>query len=217
MAVRLPVLAEKEFLDRLQLSESSELGSGAVRALIAHYEELRRWAQRLALVGGGEADVIVERHYAESLAAVPLLGAAATLLDLGSGAGFPGCVLAAARPELDVWLVESRARKGAFLRAASAKAKLSCRVVDARVSRRHPVTERVQAASIDVVTVRGVRVDSDIWRGLEPALADGARVLRWEGDGVVEPWPRAEMGRTVELPGRGRKIQEWLCLEEVTQ
>lgn len=153
---------------------------------------------------------MIERHYVESLRALPLLEDAAVVLDLGSGAGFPGWVLAAARPDLDVWLVESRSRKAAFLRAASARARLSCRIVDARVSKRQGVTRAVQQGSIDLVTVRGVRIDQDTWDGLAPGLAPGARILRWEGVAPVEPWPNARAGRKVDLGGQARSIREWI-------
>ena len=211
MAAHLEELSKSCFLERL---ESSCCGPGSrdlVEPLHAHYEELRRWARRLALVGAGEAKTIVERHYVESLRALPLLDGASTVLDLGSGAGFPGWVLAAARPDLEFWLFESRGRKASFLRAASARAQVSCRVVDARVSRRHPVTEAVPGATIDLVTVRGVRINRDTWEGLAPGLAVGARILRWEGAAAVDPWPEAKAGRPLELDGRGRRIQEWLC------
>src|SRR6188474_645691 len=69
-------------------------------ALHAHYVELRRWAPRLALVGPAFARELFTRHYGESLAGLELLPPGpARLLDLGSGAGFPGFVLAAARPD----------------------------------------------------------------------------------------------------------------------
>ncbi|MCH7666011.1 MAG: class I SAM-dependent methyltransferase [Acidobacteria bacterium] len=216
MATHLGDLSKSEFLRRL---ESSGCGPGSrlpLESLHAHYEELRRWAGRVGLVGAGEAATIVERHYAESLRALPFLEGVSRVLDLGSGAGFPGCVLAAARPDIEFWLFESRGRKASFLRAASARAKLSCHVVDARVSRRHPVTEVVPGATIDLVTVRGVRIDRDTWEGLAPGLTAGARILRWEGAAAVEPWPQAKAGRTLELGGRGRKIQEWLYSAEGT-
>ncbi len=214
MATHLGELPKSDFLRRLEAAGCGPESRSLVEPLHAHYEELRRWAGRLALVGTGEATTIVERHYAESLRALPLLEGASVVLDLGSGAGFPGCVLAAACPDLEFWLFESRRRKASFLRAASARAQLSCHVVDARVSRRHPVTEVVPSATIDLVTVRGVKIDRDTWEGLVPGLAAGARILRWEGVAALDPWPEAKAGRTLELGGRGRKIQEWLYLAE---
>ena len=213
MATHLEELSVENLGDRLK-GAGCPASDAVVEALHAHYQELRRWAARVALVGSGEAEAIVERHYAESLRALPLIEEASAVIDLGSGAGFPGWVLAAARPDSNFWLFESRARKVAFLRAATAKAKLSSRIVDARVSRRHPVTETVAAATIDLVTVRGVKIDSDIWAGLEPGLVSGARILRWQGATPVDPWPSASAGRTIELGGEGNTIQEWIYRPE---
>ncbi len=161
---------------------------------------------------------MVERHYAESLLALGLIGEATRILDLGSGAGFPGWVLAAALEKATVWLVESRKRKVAFLRSAATRAELSCRIVGARVSRHQPLTSLLDAdgrsvGSIDLVTIRAVKITDDIWAGLRPGLATGARVLRWEGSEAVAPLPGAERGRALPLPGRQGTIQEW-CLTE---
>jgi 16S rRNA (guanine527-N7)-methyltransferase len=216
MSTALDPFSEGLFRERLESSIRGAVSGELVRALHAHYEELRLWARRIALVGAGEAEAIVERHYADSLRALPLLEGASTVLDLGSGAGFPGFVLAAAVPDAEFWLFESRGRKAAFLRAASARAKLSCRIINARVSRRHPVTEVLSEVAIDLVTVRGVRIDRDTWEGLKPGLAPGARIVRWEGEAAVESWPDATPGRKIGRYGRGRKIQEWLCLFEDT-
>ena len=210
MATRLGEISKSDFSRRLESSDCEPGSRAQLESLHAHYEELRRWAGRVALVGAGEAATIVERHYAESLRALPLLEGASRVLDLGSGAGFPGCILAAARPDLEFWLFESRGRKASFLRAASARAKLSCHVVDVRVSRQHPVTEVIPGATIDLVTVRGVKIDRDTWAGLAPGLMVGARILRWEGVAEVDPWPEAKAGRTLALGGGGRRIQEWL-------
>lgn len=205
-----PVVFRRRLEEALNLPLSRELGD----RLFAHYAELRRWAARVALIGSGEAEVLFERHYAESLRALPLVGGSGRLLDLGTGAGFPGWLLAAALPRSRVWLVESRARKAAFLRAASDRAELSCRVVGARVSRRQPLasvlgSEASSAGGIELITVRAVRMTEDIWEGLVSALAPAARVLRWEGAEEVEAIPGCRRGRHVELGGR-RKIQEWL-------
>ncbi len=210
MATQLEELSLDRFRQRLESSGLGPVSSGLTAALYAHYEELRLWAATVALVGAGEAESIVERHYAESLRALPLLDGASRILDLGSGAGFPGLVLAAARPDAQFWLFESRGRKASFLRAATAKAELSCRIVDARVSRRLPAKAVLPAVAIELITVRGVKIDLELWAGLKSCLARGARIVRWEGSTGVAQWPDASAGRVVVLPGRGRKIQEWL-------
>ncbi|MBM6580523.1 16S rRNA (guanine(527)-N(7))-methyltransferase RsmG [Microvirga sp. BT689] len=80
--------------------------------------ELRRWQAIKNLVGPATLDRIWDRHIADSLQLLDLAPEARTWLDLGSGAGFPGLVLAIAGAErgLKVHLVESNSRKCAFLR-----------------------------------------------------------------------------------------------------
>ena len=187
-------------------------------ALHVHYEELRRWGSRTALVGAGEASRILERHYVESLLARDLVAPARRVVDFGSGAGFPGWVLSAVHPEVEFWLLESRQRKAAFLRSVTARAELSCRILNAKVSRRQPLAAVLdshgeRAGAIDLVTVRAVKLTEDIWAGIVSMLAEGARVLRWEGSEPVRALPGARQGRLVALPGSERRIQEWLLGE----
>jgi 16S rRNA (guanine527-N7)-methyltransferase len=80
--------------------------------------ELRRWQAIKNLVGPATLDQVWDRHIADSLQLLDLAPEARTWLDLGSGAGFPGLVLAIAGAErgLKVHLVESNSRKCAFLR-----------------------------------------------------------------------------------------------------
>jgi 16S rRNA (guanine527-N7)-methyltransferase len=81
--------------------------------------ELRRWQAIKNLVGPGTLREAWTRHIADSLQLVEIEPEALRWLDLGSGAGFPGLVIALAlaeRPGAEVHLVESNSRKCAFLR-----------------------------------------------------------------------------------------------------
>lgn len=104
--------------------------------LVAFAAELVRWSPRVDLVGPATLDTVLDRHVLDSLAALPVLRALGVrrLLDLGSGAGLPGLVLAAAAPDLDVVSVEPRGRRAAFQRHAARLLGLrNVRVVEARV------------------------------------------------------------------------------------
>ena len=209
MAVTLPTLDLERFSSRPGDALGGRFTAGiagqAVRRMWIHYLELRRWSSRLSLIGPGTADDVVERHYAESLAALSLLERRGRLIDFGSGAGFPGWILAAARPDLDVWLVESRLKKALFLEAVTRKAELSCRVVNARVG---PSLSEGFPRSIDVVTVRAVRLEIGVWASLGSRLVEGGKILRWVGPSAPPPPPGFCVGRRVVISGSERVIEE---------
>ncbi|MEO8196837.1 MAG: RsmG family class I SAM-dependent methyltransferase [Thermoanaerobaculia bacterium] len=216
--LELEALTESEFSRRLSEYWREELSPDTRQSLFVHYEELRRWAGTIALIGPGAVGELFERHYAESLAALPWIpeaspgsppgGPAGRLLDLGSGAGFPGWILAAARPDLEVTLVEARERKWAFLATAARRARLSCRCLNARVSERSltDIPDRV-----DLVTVRALRLEARTWSAILPHLAPGARVLLWSGEIAEPPPPPFVAGRTLALSGSHRFLREY-CL-----
>ena len=207
MPVELPDLSEDQFRKRLARAAGVSPSQGAFDRMFLHYRELRKWGRRQALVGGGMADQVIERLFAESLAAVPLLPEGARdLVDVGSGAGFPGLVLAAARPEMRVTLIEPRSRKWAFLRAAADRLALDVTCVNARVSNSLPsgLPERC-----DCVTVRALKLGDDELKALQGLLGTHGTVLSWSSGGEGCPQGFVE-GRAVRLPpGRGR-IVEWV-------
>src|ERR1700686_4562734 len=116
MGAKLPAISRADFERGIAAASPEPLTAAAMTALYAHYLELARWNERLGLIGPGTADEVLVRHYGEALAALPLIPeATGRAIDLGSGAGFPGLVLAAARPLLAMTLVEVRERKWSFL------------------------------------------------------------------------------------------------------
>ena len=100
------------------------LGSAQVPAelyqkLATYLELIQKWNARVNLTAIREPELIVQRHFGESLfVGLHLEHGCDSLLDLGSGAGFPGIPIQLLRPELTITLAESRGRKAAFLREA---------------------------------------------------------------------------------------------------
>ncbi len=207
MSAELPDLDLATFADRLRAATAVPVPEATARALHAHYQELRRWNRALSLLGPAAVGDVVERHYAEALEGVPLLpDAAETLVDVGSGAGFPGFVLAAARPDLAVVLVEPRERRWAFLQAAGRRSGLPCRCLNARVER--PLPQDLPDR-IDVVTLRALKLPREALAALATRFSAASRVLIWAGASDPELPPGLAPGRSRALPGaRHRRILE---------
>jgi 16S rRNA (guanine527-N7)-methyltransferase len=96
-----------------------ELDNAAVERLFVYFEELKRWGRKINLIARESTDEqIIENHFLDSLTLLPLLSGPghAHLLDVGTGAGFPGLVCKAAMPELALTLVEPRLKRVSFLR-----------------------------------------------------------------------------------------------------
>jgi 16S rRNA (guanine527-N7)-methyltransferase len=105
---------------RARLSGIVDLSPAQVAALDAHYQLLLRWNRTLNLTRVENLEEAVERHYCESLfLASHLPTGSLRIVDIGSGAGFPGFPVAIARPDCHVTLIESHQRKAVFLREAS--------------------------------------------------------------------------------------------------
>jgi 16S rRNA (guanine527-N7)-methyltransferase len=125
------------------------------RILIEYLALLQRWNATYNLTSVRDPAQMLTQHLADCLAAIgPLrrqLGgvmAGRRLLDVGSGGGLPGLVIAALNPELSVTCVDSVGKKAAFIVQAAADLKLN------RLSSVHSRVEALKAAPFDVVTSR---------------------------------------------------------------
>jgi 16S rRNA (guanine527-N7)-methyltransferase len=110
-------------LEEALLSGAQALGLSVdptlARQLIQYEGEILRWNARVNLVGRRSSPMeVMERHLLDSIAALPDVGDAGTLIDIGAGAGLPGIPLKLMRPALDVTLVEATGKKAAFMRSA---------------------------------------------------------------------------------------------------
>lgn len=120
--------------DAMRLTGVSRETLGRVHSYLA---VLDAWRERINLIGPGEARHLWRRHVLDSLQLVEQIPADdLTVADLGSGAGFPGLLVACAlaeRPGASVTLVEKSVRKSEFLEAAIAAVGLPARVLNMRL------------------------------------------------------------------------------------
>ncbi len=109
-----------ERLLRANFGPVGELSAPQVERLWAHYELLGRWNRVLNLTSIRTLEEAIRRHYCESLfMGLHLPPEPVSVLDIGSGAGFPGVPVGILRPDCRVALAESHRRKAVFLREAT--------------------------------------------------------------------------------------------------
>ena len=122
-----------------------------VHAQLAVYLDLiLKWNSKLNLTAIRTPEEIVRRHFGESLFAGLHLGECSTLLDFGSGAGFPGLPVQILRPDVAVTLAESQGKKSAFLREAVRTLGLATEVYGGRVEAM-PAGRRFEAVALRAV------------------------------------------------------------------
>jgi 16S rRNA (guanine527-N7)-methyltransferase len=196
-------LSAQEFQAGIEPLSPERLPAEIVTSLYRHYQELVLWNQRLALIGPGAEEEILQRHYGEALAALPLLPVPARFaLDVGSGAGFPGLVIAAARPSLEMTLTEARERKWSFLMTATRKASLPCVCLNVRVA--SPLPAGIPE-SLDLITVRALKVETGVLAALTRRLAPGGRIMLWVGERDPELPPELTPAASLQLAGAQRR------------
>lgn len=129
------------------------LEAGQSRQLLDYLDLMERWNRVYNLSAIRDREAMLVQHIVDCLAAVGPLrrhtqGRPARLLDVGSGAGLPGVVLAIAMPELDVSCVDAVGKKVAFIREVAAALGLpNLHALHARV-------ERIEDAAFDIISSR---------------------------------------------------------------
>jgi 16S rRNA (guanine527-N7)-methyltransferase len=116
---------------------------------------LAKWQAKINLVASDTLKDAEVRHIQDSLQLLPHIVGARTLVDLGSGAGFPGLALALARPDLAVHLVESDAKKCTFMQAVSRETHVPVTIHTSRI-------EALPPFAADVITARALAPLADL-------------------------------------------------------
>ena len=153
--------------------------SPTLAAAIRQYAELLlRWNEKISLTSITDPHEILQRHFGESMfaaRAIPIVRG--RLVDIGSGAGFPGLALKLISPELDVLLIEANVKKFTFL--AEVVRTLGLKGVKVISKRIGDVSDLTGVA--EYVTCRAVRPDKRVLAWARNALAPRGRCILWLG------------------------------------
>jgi 16S rRNA (guanine527-N7)-methyltransferase len=168
-------------------------------ALSGFLAELDRWRRKTNLTGALSADELGE-HALEALVGSELIANGERVIDIGSGAGFPGLPLAILRTDLSMTLLEPRGKRAAFLRHVVRTLGLkNTDVVEARI-------EEVGGQTFGIATTRAVGGFSS-WIGQARFLDSRGLLLAWttDAEGVARELPGFELERSLPVPGSSRR------------
>ncbi len=179
------------------------LDGPTAEALAKFADRLLEWGAKMDLTSITDPGEIREKHFLDSLAAVPLLGEAKEIVDLGSGAGFPGLVLAAILRNAKVLSVESRSKKSVFQRQVIRE--LGLANATAETARAEEVIAK--HAPPTFVTARALTDLDDLIRLTEPWLAKGTTLLAFKASGVDEELAKAKA--RIERLGLAIERRDW--------
>lgn len=182
--------AHQERIRAAVRASGAHLSDEQVRKLFIYAEHLLQWNERIQLTATRDAAEFIDRHVADALqVAVRLPAAVERLIDVGSGGGLPGVVLAIAAPALEVTLLEPVRKKHAFLAAARRRLGLgNLRALPERDEDHDP------GVGYDAAVARAVW-SVDVW------LARGQRLVRPGG------WVLAMEGRdATSLPAGAERL-----------
>jgi len=166
------------------LGQAAELGvaldASRAATLIQYEDLLARRAVPLGAIARSDATRIRERHILDCLRAAPVVHEVDVACDLGSGAGLPGIVVAVAEPGVRVLLVESRAKRAAFLEFAVLELGLSN--ADVVVGRAEELRREV-----DACFARAFAPLPRAWSAARGILRPGGRLVYFAGAEVRDP------------------------------
>jgi len=166
-----------------------------------YLELLLKWNAKLNLTSIRTPEEILGRHFLESIFCAHFVPKETkTLLDFGSGGGFPGIPIAICRPEIAVMLAESQGKKASFLREVVRTLGLNAAVYDGRAEN---ILDR-----FDAVTLRAVDKMASAVSAAVDLMAPGGTMLLMIGAGDAESLsdPRLTWQSPISMPAALNKV-----------
>ncbi len=185
-------------LNNAMAAVNLNLDQNTITMLEQHWQLVMERNAVVNLTAITDQAAVISKHYLDCLLALPYLSASGKALDIGSGGGFPGLVLAIAQQRLFWTLVESVNKKADFLRQAASKLSLSNVTV---VAARAETIGRDGAyrGNFDLVTARAVAELASLLEYALPLLKIGGRFIAYKGpDAAMEA---AHAGNALDILG----------------
>lgn len=170
--------------DRARVLADNRVPAAVAERLDRFVALLLTWQRTTNLIAPSTIGSLWSRHVADSLQLLPLAPQARVFVDLGSGGGFPGLVIACAladTPGAAVHLIESNGKKAAFLREAARALGLPAQVHARRIE---DAITGLASQRVDVVTARALAPLTELVAHAAPLLITGSKALFLKGQDV---------------------------------
>jgi 16S rRNA (guanine527-N7)-methyltransferase len=183
------VLFLSSCLEDLIKNDASKVGvfldRKMVQAFLIYLKELKEWNQKINLTSLKKDEAIITNHFIDSLSITPHLPSSASILDLGSGAGFPGIPLKIAAPAHNITLLESTRKKANFLRHIIRRLGLSrTTVVECRAE--HFKSSAHSHPGFDCVIARALAPLKIFLQLGAPLVIEGGQIVAMKGEKAEE-------------------------------
>jgi 16S rRNA (guanine527-N7)-methyltransferase len=200
-----------QLFDRTKLSQVLTNGLNDLTLVVSEKQQeqlldylalLNKWNKVYNLTSVRDPMQMMTLHLLDSLAAVPAFAGAQNVLDVGAGGGLPGIVLAIARPDMQVSMIDTVHKKTAFLTQVKAELGLSNATIYTK-----KVQELEAKQPFDVITSRAFADLSDFVNWSGHLLAEGGRFIALKGTAPADererlpaPWKVSEL-QPLQVPG----------------
>lgn len=200
-----------QLFDRTKLSQVLTNGLNELTLVVSEKQQeqlldylalLNKWNKVYNLTSVRDPMQMMTLHLLDSLAAVPAFAGAQNVLDVGAGGGLPGIVLAIARPDMQVSMIDTVHKKTAFLTQVKAELGLSNATIYTK-----KVQELEAKQPFDVITSRAFADLSDFVNWSGHLLAEGGRFIALKGtapaderERLPEPWKVSDL-QPLQVPG----------------
>ena len=149
-----------------------------------YHRLLSEWNEKMNLTAITDPREVAEKHFADSLAALPWLKPGMAVIDVGTGAGFPGVPLLIMMPELDLTLVDSLQKRLTFLDVLLKELGLQANLVHGRAE--DLGQNRLYRERFDAATSRAVANLPVLLELTTPFVKVGGTAIAYKGDGTEE-------------------------------
>jgi 16S rRNA (guanine527-N7)-methyltransferase len=172
------------------ISGANELGISLsavqTRLFLSYLDILQFWNEKINLTSIKDEKGIVVRHFLDSLTVFKFVRGESRILEIGSGAGFPGIPLKIVSPSIEITLLDSSQKKIYFLKDVIRK--LGLERISAVCARAESEDNGVERNYYDFVISRAVGSVAKLVEISKPYLVDGGEIILMRGKGGLEEW-----------------------------